>query len=145
MLKTRIIPTVLMKGRQAVKGKAFRSDRMIGQLKMTARVYSSRSVDELILLAVDGAGAPLDIVLDFADSTFAPLCVGGGIQEVDHALELLASGADKVSICTKAVEDPGFIERLAKRIGSQSVVVSIDVKDGEVFVGCGKKIGRAHV
>lgn len=138
MLAIRIIPVVLMNGRQAVKGERFGWQRPIGQLKMTCRVYSSRMVDELALLSVSGAVPDLAVVRDFADNCLAPLTVGGGVRDVETIRELLANGADKVSINSAAVRDPSLVSCAARKVGRQSVVASIDVKDGQVCIDCGQ-------
>lgn len=133
-LATRIIPVVLMQGRQAVKGEQFQWQRPIGQLAMTVRVYSSRMVDELALIDVSGNAPDSACVRSFADHCFAPLLVGGGVRDLDTIRDLLANGADKIAINTAAVEDPALVEAAAHKIGSQSVVVSIDVKGDTVHI-----------
>ena len=137
-LKTRIIPVVLMNGRQAVKGEGFGWQRPIGQLAMTVRVYSSRQVDELVLLDVSGNAPDTATVARFADCCFAPLCVGGGIKDLATIQGLLAHGADKISINSAAVEDPALVEAASRKLGSQSVCVSIDVKGDTVHIHGGK-------
>lgn len=138
MLKTRIIPVILMKGQQAVKGQGFGWARPIGQLAMTVRVYSARQVDELVLLDVSGNAPDTATVARFADSCFAPLLVGGGIKDLDTIQELLAHGADKISLNTAAVEDPALVEAAARKLGGQSVCISIDVKADTVHIHGGK-------
>lgn len=133
-LATRIIPVVLMKGQQAVKGERFEWQRPIGQLAMTVRVYSSRMVDELALLDVSGNAPDCTVIRSFADHCFAPLLVGGGVRDLDTIRDLLANGADKIAINTAAVETPALIESAAHKIGAQSVVVSIDVKGDTVHI-----------
>ena len=125
---------VLMKGRQAVKGEGFGWQRPVGQLAMTVRVYSSRQVDELALLSVSGDAPDVGVVSGFADACFAPLLVGGGITSLEQIRELLAHGADKVAINTAAVENPALITEASKKLGSQSVCVSIDVKGQTVWI-----------
>ena len=137
-LATRIIPVVLVNGRQAVKGKQFEWQRPIGQLAMTVRVYSRRMVDELALLSVSGSVPDVDVVRDFADACFSPLLVGGGISDVEEIRVLLANGADKVAVNTAAVRVPSLIEHASRKIGRQSLVVSIDVKGDTVHVDGGR-------
>ena len=139
MLKTRIIPVVLMKGRQSVKGEGFGWQRPVGQLAMTVRVYSARQVDELALLDVSGNPPDLSVVASFADACFAPLLVGGGIRDLATIQALLKHGADKVALNTAAVEDPGLIEAAAHKIGGQSVVISMDVRGDTVHIRSGSE------
>lgn len=141
-LTRRIIPIVLARGQQAVKGKSFDSWRSVGQLRQAIRVYEMRAVDECILLDIGatpaGRGPNIDFVREFAGEWFSPVTVGGGITNLDHIRQLLANGADKVSINSAAVWQPSLIDDAAKRFGSQAITVSIDVKNGTVHSDCGK-------
>lgn len=148
MLKVRVIPTLLYKDFGLVKGRAFDSLRAVGSPVQAIRVYEMRGVDEIVFLDVSATpnGRPPDVALidDLADECFMPLTVGGGVSTVDHVGELLEVGADKVSIGTAAVEDPGLVHRAASRFGSQCIVVSIDVRrvDGRAVVTsrCGTSV-----
>jgi cyclase len=141
-LAKRIIPIVLARGRQAVKGVGFDSWRSVGQLRQAIRVHEMRQVDEVILLDIgatpEGRGPDIAFVKEFAGEWFSPVCVGGGVSTIDHFRDLIANGADKVAICTAAVETPDLITQAAEKFGRQAVVVSIDVKEGKVFAGAGK-------
>ena len=83
------------------------------------------------------------VVTDFSRKCFVPLCVGGGVREVDDFKRYLDLGADKISINTAAIEQPDLITQAAQRFGSQCVVVSIDVRkeaDGyRVYKNCGRE------
>lgn len=131
MLKTRVIPTLLCRGRELVKGKRFDSTRRVGNLLQAARVHNMRGVDELVILSVDGLLSP-SIVKEICKDTFMPVAIGGGIKDMQGAKMLFDNGADKVVINTKAFDCPEFITKLAAKYGSQSIVVSIDSKDGKV-------------
>lgn len=148
MLKTRIVPTLLLKGPGLVKGVAFDSWRRVGTAMQSIRVYNLREVDELVLL--DIAATPTKARPDFreidelADNCFMPMTVGGGVKTIEDIRDLLAVGADKVAINTAAIEMPELIRDGAREFGAQCIVVSIDVKRGadgraEVFSGCGRK------
>lgn len=99
-----------------------------------ARVHQMRGVDELCILdiraTIEGRGPDCDLIRDLTDECFMPITVGGGVRSVDDIHDLLHAGADKVAICTAALENPEIINEAAHRFGSQAVVVSIDVKDG---------------
>jgi cyclase len=147
MLKTRIIPTLLMKGVGLVKGEGFNSDRRVGAALQSIRVYNMREVDEIVLLdiaATPGRGQPnFREIDDLADNCFMPMTVGGGVRTVDDIRGLLAVGADKVSINSAAVTTPDIIKAGASEFGSQCIVVSIDVRRGadgraEVVTECGR-------
>ena len=139
MLASRIIPVVLMRGHEAVKGKGFDSWRSVGQVRQAVRVYQMRNVDELILLNITGKEPDIALVREMAGDCFMPLCVGGGVRTLEHFRALLANGADKVAINTAAVETPELISQAAEKFGRQAVVVSIDVKDGYVCTHCGTR------
>lgn len=144
MLARRIIPVVLARGQQAVKGKGFDSWRSIGQLRQAIRVYEMRQVDEVILLDIaatpEGRGPDIAFVREFASEWFSPVTVGGGVTTLDHFRDLLANGADKIAINTAAVETPDLITQAAEKFGRQAVVVSIDVSCGKVATRAGRQI-----
>jgi cyclase len=81
-----------------------------------------------IQASTDNRDTMLDVVRQTAEQVFMPLCVGGGIRTLEDIRRLLAAGADKVSINTPAIQDPDFVNRAAKRFGSQCIVVAIDAK-----------------
>lgn len=148
MLKTRIIPTLLMKGMGLVKGTGFDSWRRVGAALQSIRVYNMREVDELVL--VDIAATPGNAKPNFreidelADNCFMPMTVGGGVKSLQDVRDLLAVGADKVAINSAAVETPELVRDGAQEFGAQCIVASIDVRrhaDGraEVFTECGTK------
>ena len=139
-LAHRIIPTILCRGRQAVKGKRFDSWRPIGMAAEKVRVHQMRGVDELVLLDItataEGRGPDLKLVEELAEGMFAPLAVGGGVRTVDDVRALLRAGADKVVIGTASLET-GVVREAAAVVGSQAITVAIDVKDHMVHGRCG--------
>ncbi len=146
MLKVRIMPTLLYKDFELVKGKRFDSWRCVGSVMQSIRVYNMREVDELIFVDItatrEGRAPDFELVDDFADECFMPLTVGGGIRCVDDVQRLLEVGADKVALNTQAVNDSNLLTEAAKKLGSQCIVVSIDVKqhangDYEVYTHSG--------
>ncbi len=131
MLKTRIIPCVLLKNSQLVKSIEFKDFRTIGHLTSTMRIYNARNVDELIILDIDASKSgeiDFESIEDLAKECFMPLAIGGGIKSLEDIQKILNLGADKISINSKALEDPNFIAKAANRFGSQCIVCSIDVK-----------------
>lgn len=93
MLKTRIIPTLLMREVNLVKGPAFDSWRAVGAPMQSVKVFNRRDVDELVLLDIAatpaGRGPDIDMVTTLAQECFVPLTVGGGITSVEHIRQLL--------------------------------------------------------
>jgi cyclase len=132
MLKLRLIPTLLWKDFGLVKGIAFDSWRRVGTVLPAIKVYTSRDVDELILVDIvatrAGREPDYDALLDIAAECTVPLTFGGGIRTVDTIRRLLGVGADKIAINTAAYETPELVTAAADRFGSQCVVASIDVR-----------------
>lgn len=133
MLKTRIIPTLLCRGRELIKGERFNSWRRVGNTLQAARVHNMREVDELCILNVSGEPFDVEDLKAITHDTFMPVSIGGGVKDLKDFWLLLNAGADKVVIGTVAVESPPLVHRAAHKFGSQAVVVSIDVKDGVVW------------
>ena len=132
MLKTRVIPTLLLKDWGIVKTVKFSDETYIGCPINAVRVFNAMHVDELILLdiiATQHQRAPLtEIALQITEEATMPITVGGGLTTLHDIRETLKCGADKVCINTKACEEPQFIREASARFGSQCIVVSIDAK-----------------
>lgn len=132
MLKVRIMPTLLYRDFELVKGVGFDSWRGIGSAMQAIRVYNMREVDELVFLDITATREErepdFELIDDLADECFMPLTVGGGIRSIDDVRRLLDVGADKVAINSEAIRNPALINEVARQFGSQCVVVSIDVK-----------------
>ncbi|MFG5142050.1 HisA/HisF-related TIM barrel protein [Campylobacter lari] len=127
MLKTRVIPCVLLKDGQLVKSINFNSFRTIGHLKSTARIYNARNVDELIILNLDEK-IDFESLEDITNECFMPLSIGGGIKNLEDIKKILNIGADKISINSIALQNSNFIKEAANTFGSSCVVCSVDVK-----------------
>ncbi len=132
MLKRRIIPCLDVKNGRVVKGVHFKGLRDAGDPVEAARAYDRQGADELCLLDItattEGRETFVEVVRNVAPQIFCPLTVGGGIRREDDVRRLLNAGADKVAINSAAVSSPPLIKRLAKRYGSQAIVVAVDVK-----------------
>ncbi|HMN50445.1 MAG TPA: imidazole glycerol phosphate synthase subunit HisF [Xanthobacteraceae bacterium] len=139
MFKIRLIPCLDVKDGRVVKGVKFVNLRDAGDPVEAAKAYDAAGADELCFLDItashEGRGTLLDIVQRTAEACFMPLTVGGGVRTVEDVRVLLASGADKVSINTAAVNRRAFVGEAAEKFGEQCVVVAIDAKkvskDGE--------------
>jgi len=142
MLKRRIIPVILYRGSQVVKGRQFDSWRSVGHVRQSVRIYQAREVDELVILDIgatpDGREPDFDLISDLTEQCFMPITIGGGIRTLEHFRLALRHGADKVAIGSAALECPELIRDASTKFGSNAVVVSIDVKDGRVIGECGK-------
>lgn len=133
MLAKRIIPCLDVKDGRVVKGVNFVNLRDAGDPVEIAAAYEIEGADELTFLDITASHEKRDIILDVvartAEKVFMPLTVGGGVRTLDDIRNLLKAGADKVAINTAAVKDPGFVQRAAKRFGSQCIVIAIDAKE----------------
>ncbi len=148
MWRARVIPCLLLKNRRLVKTVQFGSPTYLGDPINAVRIFNDKEVDELILVDITATiekRKPLTKqISEIASECFMPLCYGGGIRSIEDVTEILALGVEKVSINSYAVENPAFIEMAASRFGSQSIVVSIDVRKKrfgryEVFTESGRK------
>jgi len=140
-LKKRLIPKLLIKHRQLgrvvrpvlVTTHRFERAIEIGDAVSQAKIYQAQMADELIVVNIDGTpiagdSVMLGLIERLAAETFMPLAVGGGVRSVDDFHQLLETGADKVTINSRAVESPALITEAARRFGAQCVVVSIDFR-----------------
>lgn len=132
MLSKRIIACLDVRNGRVVKGVRFEGLRQAGDPAGLARRYNAEGIDEVVILDVtatlEGRRALADTIRSVARELFIPLAVGGGIRTEFDADAVVEAGADKVSLNTAALDDPGIITTLARRYGSQAVVVAIDAK-----------------
>ena len=132
MLTKRIIPCLDVKDGKVVKGINFKDLKDIGSPAELAKAYEAQGADEVTFLdisaSLESRGTMLDLVSETAKSLFVPLCVGGGIRTFEDMRDALNAGADKVSVNSAAVSNPGMITECAERFGRQCVIVAIDAK-----------------
>ncbi|MGZ8368095.1 MAG: imidazole glycerol phosphate synthase subunit HisF [Rhodoplanes sp.] len=132
MFKVRVIPCLDVKDGRVVKGVNFVNLRDAGDPVEAAIAYDAAGADELCFLDItashENRGIILDVVQRTAEACFMPLTVGGGVRTIEDIRALLASGADKASINTAAVNDRGFVQEAAEKFGDQCIVVAIDAK-----------------
>ncbi len=146
MLAKRIVPCLDVKDGRVVKGVNFIALRDAGDPVEIAKGYDQGRADEIVFLDITASyekrGILLDVIKKTAEEVFMPLTVGGGIRDIRDIRELLNAGADKVSINTSAVLQPGLVTEAASRFGSQCIVVAIDarMKDSswEVYIHGGR-------
>jgi cyclase len=132
MLTKRIIPCLDVKAGRVVKGIKFREHRDAGDPVERAFFYNEEGADELVFYDItassDKRPIMLEVVKRTASQLFIPLTVGGGLRTIDDMHQMLEAGADKVSINTAAVINPGLISEGARRFGSQCIVLGMDAK-----------------
>lgn len=132
MLTKRIIPCLDVTDGRVVKGTNFINLRDAGDPVELAAFYDGQGADELVFLDItasaQGRKTMLEMVYRTAGEVFIPYTVGGGISTLEDIRDILSAGADKVTINTAAVQNPGLISKSAERFGSQCIVVAIDAK-----------------
>ena len=132
----RLIPCLDIAGGRVVKGVRFERLRDVGDPVELGAAYSTAGADELVFLDIratlEGRSALLALVASVAERLAIPFTVGGGVRNADDGAALLRAGADKVSVNSAALERPALISELAARLGSQAVVVAIDVAGSRV-------------
>lgn len=146
MLTKRIIACLDVDDGRVVKGVQFVNLRDAGDPAECAANHARDGADEIVLLDItatsDKRNTMLDVVSRTARALFIPFTVGGGIRELSDAEAVFEAGADKIAINSAAVKDSSLIGKIAKRFGSQAVVVAIDARRGkggfEVFVAGGR-------
>lgn len=141
MLAKRIIPCLDIKNGRTVKGTNFENIRDAGDPVEMAKYYSLQGADELVFLditaTVEKRKTLAELVKKIAKNINIPFTVGGGINSVENAFELLQNGADKISVNSAAFKNPSLINLMAEEFGSQCVVLAIDTKkenDGNWYV-----------
>jgi cyclase len=140
MLSKRIIACLDVRDGKVVKGVNFEGLRDAGDPAALARRYNTEGIDEVVILdvtaTIESRQARAHTISAVAREIFLPLAVGGGIASEDDAAAAIDAGADKVSLNTAALGHPDLITTLARRYGSQAVIVAIDAKrvDGQFAV-----------
>ena len=132
MIRPRIIPCLLIKDGGLVKTIQFENHKYIGDPINAVRIFNEKCVDELIVLDLDatvrGKDPDLKMINNLATECRMPLCYGGGIKTVEQIREIIGLGVEKVSLSSAAIENIEIVNNAAKLVGSQSIVVTLDVK-----------------
>jgi cyclase len=132
MLSIRVIPVLLLSGKGLVKTVQFKNPVYVGDPLNAVKVFNDKEVDELIFLDIKATknNTPPDyhLIESIASECFMPVCYGGGITSVEQIRKILNMGIEKVSINSHALDNGKLVREAATEFGSQSIVVSIDVK-----------------
>jgi imidazole glycerol-phosphate synthase subunit HisF len=148
MLKTRLIPCLVLRNNVIVQSVGFRRYLPVGSASISIEFVANWDVDEIFLVDITASKEQrkpdYNLIRSISRKCFVPLTVGGGIHEVGDIRQVIRAGGDKISINSEAVKNPDFITEGARLYGRQCIVVSIDVKrtEGgryEVFVDSGKR------
>jgi cyclase len=147
MLRPRVIPCLLVHDGGLVKTVGFKEPKYVGDPINAVKIFNEKEADELIVVDIDATANGVEpnyrMIAQFAAECRMPLCYGGGVRSVDQARRIISLGVEKVAISAAAQADPALISNVAAAIGSQSVVVVLDVRrkgpDWEVFTHNGER------
>jgi len=132
MLRPRIIPCLLVQNGGLVKTVNFASPKYVGDPINAVRIFNEKEVDELIVLDIDATVQHREPdygrIRNLAAECRMPLCYGGGVKTSDQVEKIISLGVEKVAVSSAAVNDTGIVARAAEVVGSQSIVVVMDVK-----------------
>lgn len=141
MLRSRIIPCLLVHRGGLVKTVRFDEPKYVGDPINAVRIFNEKEVDELMVIDIDASvenrGPDLGLIRDLAAECRMPLCYGGGVDNANLAKTIISMGVEKVAVSSAAVIDPSVLSPIADTIGAQSVVGVVDVERG--------RLGRCRV
>jgi cyclase len=139
MLRSRIIPCLLLHKGGLVKTRQFAEPKYVGDPLNAVKIFNEKEVDELAFFDIDasvnGRLPNLALLRNIAKESRMPMCYGGGVDNAELASTIINIGFEKVSVSSAALKRPQLIREMAETIGSQSVVVTLDVKKNRLFPG----------
>lgn len=137
MIRPRLIPCLLIHDGGLYKTVEFDRPKYVGDPLNAVRIFNEKEVDELIVVDIDSSRMKREpdyqLIAKLASECRMPLCYGGGVKTVDAFDRIIGLGVEKIAISSAAIENPELVTEAAKRVGSQSVVVVIDVKKTGLF------------
>ncbi|MFN4362643.1 AglZ/HisF2 family acetamidino modification protein [Chryseobacterium hispalense] len=148
MLRPRIIPSLLIQDNGLVKTVNFKNPKYVGDPINAVRIFNEKEVDELAIFDIDATVKGLEpnysLIERIANQSRMPLCYGGGVKTVEQAQKIFGLGIEKIALSSAVLQNPQLITQIAERVGSQSVIVVLDVKKKlfggyEVYTHNGKK------
>ncbi|HRO41230.1 MAG TPA: AglZ/HisF2 family acetamidino modification protein [Flavipsychrobacter sp.] len=132
MKRVRVIPVLLLKKGGLVKTERFKAAKYVGDPINAVKIFNEKEVDEIVLLDISATserrGPDFETVKKIVSEAFMPLAYGGGITTIQQVSELIQSGVEKIILGTSGYTNTKLISEAAKQVGSQSVVVCLDVK-----------------
>lgn len=137
MLRSRIIPCLLVHNKGLVKTTEFKDPKYVGDPINAVKIFNEKEADELMVLDIDATvekrGPDFEMIRNLAVECRMPFCYGGGITSVAEAKKIIGLGAEKIAISAAAINNPSLIKEIAKAVGTQSVVIVLDVKKKGLF------------
>ena len=136
MLRSRIVPCLLVRNKGLVKTVQFKDSKYVGDPINAVKIFNEKEVDELIVLDIDATkeNRPpnFKMIQDLAVECRMPLCYGGGIKTVEQAKKIIKLGAEKIAVSSIIFENRSKIKEIADAVGAQSVIAILDVKIGSL-------------
>lgn len=148
MLRPRIIPSLLIHDKGLVKTVKFKDHKYIGDPINAVKIFNEKEVDELAVFDIDATvlgNEPNYILIEkLANQSRMPLCYGGGVKTVKQAQKIFSLGVEKIALSSSIIQNPNLITEISEKVGSQSVIVVLDVKKKllggyEIYTHNGKK------
>jgi len=148
MLRPRIIPSLLIHDKGLVKTVKFKDHKYIGDPINAVKIFNEKEVDELAIFDIDATvlgNEPNYILIEkLANQSRMPLCYGGGVKTVKQAQRIFSLGVEKIALSSSIIQNPNLITEISEKVGSQSVIVVLDVKKKlvggyEIYTHNGKK------
>jgi len=132
MLRSRVIPVLLVREKGLVKTTKFADDKYVGDPINAVRIFNEKEADELTVFDIDATVKRYEpdykMIEHLAAECRMPLCYGGGVKTLEQALRILSLGVEKVALSSAVIENPNIVSEIAKQVGNQSVVAVLDVK-----------------
>ncbi len=137
MLRSRIIPCLLIHKGGLVKTVNFKNPKYVGDPINAVRIFNEKEVDELIVIDIDSTAQSkepnYELISDLAGECRMPLCYGGGVKTPEQVEKIVSLGVEKVALSSSALLNPEIISESAKRVGNQSLVIVLDIKKVGLF------------
>ena len=132
MLRSRIIPCLLIHNGGLVKTINFKDHKYVGDPLNAVKIFNEKNADELVVLDIDASVSHrepnYELIKKLANECRMPLCYGGGVKSVDHFEKIIELGVEKIAISSSAIQNPALIKDASSIVGNQSVVVILDLK-----------------
>ncbi|MDR1610871.1 MAG: AglZ/HisF2 family acetamidino modification protein [Candidatus Symbiothrix sp.] len=137
MIRSRIIPCLLVHNKGLIKTVEFKESKYVGDPINAVKIFNEKEVDELIVLDIDATkekrSPDFDMIRNLAVECRMPFCYGGGVKTVEEVKKIIGLGAEKVAISSSAIYNFDIIEKMSNAVGAQSIVVVLDVMKKGLF------------
>jgi cyclase len=148
MLRPRIIPCLLVRNKGLVKTLQFKDGKYVGDPINAVRIFNEKEADELLVIDIDATSSNNEpdyrMIENLASECRMPLCYGGGIKTLEQSQRIFSLGVEKIALSSAAIQNPSIVSEIVSKVGSQSVVVVLDVKKKmfggyDLYIHNGKK------